>query len=208
MCCLKICEATVRPEGEPIPKMRFRLPPTPAPVPVVEAPATPSETLPRIKFGSSSTSNVPQIALPRRKWSSVVELFEKKQLNLIGLLIYSRRRTCASRATPFQHSRRSSTEEAKGQDQGSRTEGSYSASFWNDRPRCRFLQKYPQENPQRQEVTLVPSTRRSCQSWRPRLLQCHSESDGSRNYGSQAYSWIVSRSLWFPRRLQTHHLER
>ncbi|GAA5898524.1 transcription initiation factor TFIID subunit TAF2 [Sporobolomyces salmoneus] len=62
MCCLKICEATVRPEGEPIPKMRFRLPPTPA----AEAPPTPAPTLPKLKLGSSiSNSNVPKITIPR-----------------------------------------------------------------------------------------------------------------------------------------------
>ncbi|GAA5961060.1 hypothetical protein JCM3765_006519 [Sporobolomyces pararoseus] len=60
MCCLKICEATVRPEGEPIPKMRFRLPPTPA----AEAPPTPSGTLPKLKLGAS-TSSVPKITIPR-----------------------------------------------------------------------------------------------------------------------------------------------
>ncbi|KWU43351.1 hypothetical protein RHOSPDRAFT_11631, partial [Rhodotorula sp. JG-1b] len=42
LCCLKICEATVRPEGEPLPKMRFRLPaappPAPAPAPFVVEP--------------------------------------------------------------------------------------------------------------------------------------------------------------------------
>ncbi|GAA5938378.1 transcription initiation factor TFIID subunit TAF2 [Sporobolomyces koalae] len=58
-CCLKICEATVRPEGEPIPKMRFRLPPTPA----AEAPPTPVGTLPKLKLGSSSSS-VPKITIP------------------------------------------------------------------------------------------------------------------------------------------------
>ncbi|GAA5975739.1 hypothetical protein JCM10908_005265 [Rhodotorula pacifica] len=34
LCCLKICEATVRPEGEPLPKMKFRLPAAPPPAPV------------------------------------------------------------------------------------------------------------------------------------------------------------------------------
>ncbi|POY76846.1 hypothetical protein BMF94_0098 [Rhodotorula taiwanensis] len=45
LCCLKICEATVRPEGEPLPKMRFRLPaappPAPVPAPIVEEPIEP-----------------------------------------------------------------------------------------------------------------------------------------------------------------------
>ncbi|GAA5914840.1 hypothetical protein JCM6882_007815 [Rhodosporidiobolus microsporus] len=64
LCCLKICEATVRPEGEPLPKMRFRLPPTPAPVPVIpEQPPTPVGTLPKLKFGGSGVST-PKITIP------------------------------------------------------------------------------------------------------------------------------------------------
>ncbi|BGP23606.1 transcription initiation factor TFIID subunit 2 [Rhodotorula toruloides] len=58
LCCLKICEATVRPEGEPIPKMRFRLPPTPAPAPIPEAPPTPVQTLPKLKLGGPTTPKV------------------------------------------------------------------------------------------------------------------------------------------------------
>ncbi|GAA6019407.1 hypothetical protein JCM11491_004818 [Sporobolomyces phaffii] len=61
MCCLKICEATVRPEGEPIPKMRFRLP---LPTPVAEAPPTPVGALPKLKLGSSSSS-IPKVPAPR-----------------------------------------------------------------------------------------------------------------------------------------------
>jgi len=170
MCCLKICEATVRPEGEPIPKMRFRLPPTPAPAPVVEAPPTPVETLPRIKFGSS-TSNVPTLATRRRCLFALDS--SRYRLKYIIPNVHSRRRTSTSRATSFQYSRRSSTEEAKGQDQGSCAESSFSTSFGYDCARCRFLQKHSQETAQRQEITLVPSTRRSCQSWSSRLLRRH-----------------------------------
>ncbi|GAA5913888.1 hypothetical protein JCM5296_004171 [Sporobolomyces johnsonii] len=60
LCCLKICEATVRPEGEPLPKMRFRLPPTPA----AEQPPTPSGTLPKLKLGAP-TPSLPKITIPR-----------------------------------------------------------------------------------------------------------------------------------------------
>ncbi|GAA6000165.1 transcription initiation factor TFIID subunit TAF2 [Rhodotorula paludigena] len=64
LCCLKICEATVRPEGEPLPKMRFRLPPTPAAVeqPSIPAPPTPAgQALPKLKLGGPAT---PKITLP------------------------------------------------------------------------------------------------------------------------------------------------
>ncbi|GAA5969785.1 hypothetical protein JCM11641_008040 [Rhodosporidiobolus odoratus] len=61
LCCLKICEATVRPEGEPLPKMRFRLPPTPAPAPIPEEPLEPAP-LPKIKLSGSIST--PKVALP------------------------------------------------------------------------------------------------------------------------------------------------
>ncbi|GAA5828317.1 hypothetical protein JCM11251_006194 [Rhodosporidiobolus azoricus] len=65
LCCLKICEATVRPEGEPLPKMRFRLPPPPTPVPppMPEQPPTPVSTLPKLKLGGSAVST-PRITVP------------------------------------------------------------------------------------------------------------------------------------------------
>ncbi|GAA5825196.1 hypothetical protein JCM3770_002346, partial [Rhodotorula araucariae] len=63
LCCLKICEATVRPEGEPLPKMRFRLPPTPAPQPVIPSEPAPASAptpvgagaLPKLKLGGPAT---------------------------------------------------------------------------------------------------------------------------------------------------------
>ncbi|GAA5878689.1 hypothetical protein JCM8547_002132 [Rhodosporidiobolus lusitaniae] len=67
LCCLKICEATVRPEGEPLPKMRFRLPPTPAPQPVIEAPPTaevaPTPSSFKLKLGGSGITT-PRESMP------------------------------------------------------------------------------------------------------------------------------------------------
>ncbi|BGP14759.1 hypothetical protein JCM10213_004302 [Rhodosporidiobolus nylandii] len=65
LCCLKICEATVRPEGEPLPKMRFRLPPPPPPAPApVEQPPTPSGTITKIKIGGALGASTPKITIP------------------------------------------------------------------------------------------------------------------------------------------------
>ena len=58
LCCLKICEATVRPEAEPMPKMRFRLPPTPAAIPSIPSEPAPAPTpgsFPKLKLGGPST---------------------------------------------------------------------------------------------------------------------------------------------------------
>ncbi|GAA5910197.1 hypothetical protein JCM8208_006756 [Rhodotorula glutinis] len=58
LCCLKICEATVRPEAEPMPKMRFRLPPTPAAIPSIPSEPAPPPTpgsFPKLKLGGPST---------------------------------------------------------------------------------------------------------------------------------------------------------
>lgn len=58
LCCLKICEATVRPEAEPMPKMRFRLPPTPAAQPSIPSEPAPVPTpgaLPKLKLGGPTT---------------------------------------------------------------------------------------------------------------------------------------------------------
>lgn len=61
LCCLKICEATVRPEGEPLPKMRFRLPPAPAPAPV---PAPAPEPMPAADLAPSAPTKL-KLSTPR-----------------------------------------------------------------------------------------------------------------------------------------------
>jgi len=203
MCCLKICEATIRPEGEPIPKMRFRLPPTPA----AEAPPTPVSTLPKLKL-SSSTSTAPQITAPRRESAFLLAIKLSTETNHSSVFS-CRRCTCTSRTASFQHSRRTSAaEEAQRQDEDSRSESSHCASFGYDGPRCRILQEYPQETPEGQEISAVQSSRRPRESRRPRLFQRHPQPDGSRYDGPQAQRRSLPGSLRFQRRFQTRRIER
>lgn len=66
MCLLKICEVTVRPEGEPLPKMRFRVSAVAAdsPLPV----AAPSPLIPKFKlFNSGGSGSTPKVTLRPRE---------------------------------------------------------------------------------------------------------------------------------------------
>ncbi|GAA5972288.1 hypothetical protein JCM8115_005958 [Rhodotorula mucilaginosa] len=64
LCCLKICEATVRPEGEPLPKMRFRLPaappPAPAPAPMVVESLPQPEPVPSVSAPTKIKLSTPR----------------------------------------------------------------------------------------------------------------------------------------------------
>ncbi|KAM0754710.1 hypothetical protein T439DRAFT_120001 [Meredithblackwellia eburnea MCA 4105] len=68
LCLLKLCESTIRPEGEPLPKVRLPArPPSVAATPVAMDIPTPGPTLPKLKLTSSQTaSTLPRITIPSR----------------------------------------------------------------------------------------------------------------------------------------------